>query len=174
MFSRTAKLLSALTILTLTGMSLSAAERPDPARTFAKDFAPVLTKITINDKVFFEDGKKQTEQLTFSADKPAVIKYFFTNTGSAASTISGKIFIHFINQKGKYLMGGDFYPNPPTTKWDKDFTKVFSRTVNMKKCKGQNVKLFVGIYFPKGSGARLVMKNTRKDKRIYAGTFKVE
>ncbi len=176
MLSRTAKLFSALAILTVTGLSASAAEKPDPAKTFAKDFAPVLSKVTIDDKVIFEDGKKQTEQLTLSAEKPVVIKYYFTNTGSAATTIPGKVFVHFMNnQNNKILMGGDFAPNPPTTKWVKDFSKVFTRKVNMKKLKGQDINMFLGIYFSgEGKGQRLVMKNIDKAKRVFIGSFKVE
>jgi len=169
-FTRSTQLFAAL--LAAVGIGFTANAK-DPAKTFARDFAPVLEKVTVDGKIFFEDGQK-AKTLAVKADKPLVIQYFFKNTGTAAPSENGRIFVHFTDAKKKGLTGGDFDPKTPTTKWQKDFSGAFPRTVNLKKFKGQTVKVFLGMYFPKQGGVRLAIKGCGGSKRIYVGSLTLE
>jgi len=140
----------------------------------AKDFKPVIEKITVDGNLFYADGQKTVQKLTCKADQPLVIKYFFKNTGKEASSTDGSIFVHFCDEKNKIVKGGDFRPSISTSKWGNNFSGSFERKMDMKSLKGQTVKVYLGMFFMKEHGARLAMKGCAADKRVFVGSLSFE
>jgi hypothetical protein len=140
-----------------------------------KGFEPLLQKVSINGKVFYEADKVTEQTIEVSSAKPAEIEYTFKNLGGKPSVNPCRAFVHF-SQGARNILGGDFWPAKKTTTWPKDFVFAQKRTVNFTKIKGKTVKMLLGMYVPAAKGARLKLQNKglAKDRRFPVGTITVK
>lgn len=137
---------------------------------------PLLQKVTVNGEVFYEAGKVTGKNIEVSADKPVDIEYTMVNKGDSPSLKAGRVFVHFCDDKGKILIGGDYVPKKPSTEWAKDVPASDLRKVSFNKVKGMTLSVFVGIYFPDAKGVRIAMANQDMvgGSRVFVGKITVK